>query len=71
MTSDPDYPKIMLSFDYRGFKVEIARDRFAEQEIYMAWVNHQYGYAMAVPYAVTTRVAIKKAKKWVDKRIDY
>lgn len=69
MTSDPDYPKIMLSFGYRGFKIEIARDQFAGQNIYTAWANHEYGYAMAVPYAPTTHSAIKKAKKWVDQRV--
>ena len=69
MTSDPDYPKVILAFDYRGFKIEIARDEFADNDIYTAWVNHQYGCAMAVPCALTTRLAIKKAKRWVDTRV--
>ena len=60
----------MLSFGYRGFKIEIARELFEGQNIYMAWVNHQYGCAMAVPFAPTSPLAVKKAKKWVDCRLN-
>ena len=70
MTSDPDFSKVILAFGYRGFKIEIARDQFEGQNIYLAWANYDLGSAMAVPYAPTTKLAIKKAKKWVDCRID-
>ena len=70
MIIDPDYPKVILSFGYRDFKIEITRDEFAGQDCYVAWANHQYGCAVAVPYAMTSKIAIKGAKKWVDKRIE-
>lgn len=69
MIIDPDYPKAILRFDYRDFEIEITRDELAGNDFYMAWANYQYGCAVAVPYAMTTKLAIKKAKKWVDKRI--
>jgi hypothetical protein len=37
---DPDYPNIILSFNYRGFKIEIDRDEWQGQNIYAAWVNY-------------------------------
>lgn len=70
MNSDPDYSRIILTFTYRGFKIEIARDKFAGQNIYLAWANYDYGSAVAVPYAMTRKLAIRKAKKWVDCRLD-
>ena len=66
---DPDYPKIILSFTYRGFTVEIDRDDFEGQDIYAAWVNHAQGSAVAVPCAITPTEAVKKAKRWIDKRL--
>lgn len=70
MIGDPDYSKIILSFGYRGFKIEIARDRFSDRNIYLAWANYESGSAIAVPYAATTKLAIKQAKKWVDRRLE-
>lgn len=70
MTIDPHYPKIILSFAYRGFWLEIDRDRFDGENIYAAWANYDLGCAIAVPFAATPTEAIKKAKKWVDKRLD-
>jgi hypothetical protein len=76
--SDPDYPHVILSFVYRGFTIQITRDRFAlpprgdraeQQDIYTAWANHDCGSAVAVPVAVTSKLAIRKAKRWVDRRI--
>jgi hypothetical protein len=64
--TDPHYPKIILSFFYRGCKVEIESDRFNGQEIYAAWVNYELGCAVAVPTAITRMEAVKKAKRWID-----
>ena len=70
MIIEPHSLKILLSFTYRGFEVEIERDEWNGQNIYAAWANYEQGYAVAVPYAVTTTEAIKRAKKWVDRRLD-
>ncbi|GAB4550206.1 MAG: hypothetical protein Tsb0014_44790 [Pleurocapsa sp.] len=67
--SDPDYLNVVLTFVYRGFKIQITRDRWQGQEIYTAWANYHYSSAVAVPRAVTTKLAIRNAKRWVDKRI--
>lgn len=66
---DPHYPKIILSFAYRGFVVEIDRDRFGGEDIYAAWGNYELGCAIAVPFAPTPTEAVKKAKKWIDRRL--
>ncbi|MCC0177823.1 hypothetical protein I4641_12630 [Waterburya agarophytonicola K14] len=65
----PNYPQIILSFAYRGCKVEIDRDELDEGYCsYAAWVNHDRGCAVAVPSAMTTRDAIRQAKSWIDRR---
>ena len=66
--SDPDYPNVILAFVYRDFKIEIARDRSSGQDFYTAWANYSLGSAVAVPYAMTTKIAIRNAKRWVDTR---
>lgn len=65
---DPDYPNIVLAFVYRDFQIQIARDEWQGQYIYTAWANHSQGSAVAVPCAVTTKLAIRNAKRWVDRR---
>ncbi|VEP17236.1 conserved hypothetical protein [Hyella patelloides LEGE 07179] len=67
--AEPHYPQIILSFAYRGFKVEIDRDELDGQFIYAAWVNHDRGCAVAVPRAMTTIDAIRQAKQWIDKKL--
>ena len=67
---DPDYPNIVLAFNYRDFEIQIARDEWQGKYIYTAWANHSLGSAVAVPCAVTTKLAIRNAKRWVDKRKD-
>lgn len=68
---EPHYPKIIMSFTYRECKVQIERDTFNQQDIYAAWVNHDAGCAIAVPYAATPNEAIKKSKQWIDKRFNF
>ncbi|MBF2017995.1 MAG: hypothetical protein IGS23_22935 [Rivularia sp. T60_A2020_040] len=70
---EPHYPKILMSFTYREYKIEIERDNFNQQnkqDIYSAWVNYNGGYAVAVPYAVTPSEAISKSKQWIDERLN-
>ena len=67
--SDPDYPNVILAFMYRGFKIKIARDQWQGQYIYTAWADYSLGSAIAVPCAITTKLAIRNAKRWVDKRV--
>jgi hypothetical protein len=66
---DPHYPKIILSFAYRGCKIEIDRDELDGQYIYAAWVNYDRGFAVAVPIAMTQIDAIRKAKRWIDRKL--
>ena len=70
---EPHYPKILMSFTYREYKIEIERDNINQhnkQDIYSAWVNYNGGYAVAVPYAVTPSEAITKSKQWIDQRLN-
>ena len=64
----PSYPQIILSFAYRGYKVEIDRDQLDGYCNYAAWVNHDRGCAVAVPSAMSTIDAIRRAKQWIDRR---
>ena len=64
----PSYPEIILSFAYRGCKVEIDRDELDGYCNYAAWVNHDQGCAVAVPSAMTTTDAVRRAKQWIDRR---
>ena len=64
----PNYPQIILSFAYRGCKVEIDRDELDGHCIYAAWVNHERGCAVAVLFAMTSIDAIRQAKLWIDRR---
>ncbi|MGD1919924.1 MAG: hypothetical protein ACFCAD_14160 [Pleurocapsa sp.] len=68
MMIEPNYPQIILSFAYRGCKVEIDRDELNEGHcIYAAWVNHDRGCAIAVINAVTIIDAVRQAKQWIDR----
>jgi hypothetical protein len=69
MMIEPHYPKIILSFAYRGYKIEIDRDESDGQCTYAAWVNHAQGCAVAVPSAISSMDAIRRAKQWIDKRL--
>ncbi|MEM7758574.1 MAG: hypothetical protein AAF298_10670 [Cyanobacteria bacterium P01_A01_bin.40] len=66
---DPDYPNVVLAFVYRDFTIKIARDQWQGQDIYTAWADYSLGSAVAVPCAVTSKLAIRNAKRWVDRRI--
>ncbi|HHP7231002.1 MAG TPA: hypothetical protein ACFCUY_09100 [Xenococcaceae cyanobacterium] len=66
---EPNYPHIILSFPYRGYRIEIDCDEDNGKPIYAAWVNHERGCAVAVPKAMTTRDAIRKAKSWIDQKL--
>jgi hypothetical protein len=65
---DPDYPRIVLAFHYRGFWVEIDRSTSEEGENYAAWANYATGCAVAVPSAPTRAEAVQRAKAWIDRR---
>ena len=66
---NPDYPNIILAFIYRDFEIKISVDQWRGQNIYTAWADHTLGSAVAVPCAITTKLAIRNAKRWVDKRM--
>jgi len=68
---DPDYPKKILSFTYRGFDIHINIDDKEEGEAitYSAWVGHHYGWAMATPAVRSRTQAIRIAKQWVNLKL--
>lgn len=67
---DPDYPNVILSFVYHDFKIQITTDKWHGEDFYSAWVNYPLGSAVAVPYAINTKLAVRNAKRWVDRRIE-
>lgn len=68
MIIDPDYPHVILTFIYRGCKIEISQDFHHGQTIYTAWVNYHQGCAVAVPCANSRNLAISKAKTWIQRK---
>jgi len=68
---DPDYPHIVLAFDYRGWKIEIDQGELDGQVTYAVWVNYDQGCAMAVPFARSRTEAIRRARKWIDRRLNH
>ena len=70
MIADPHHPHIVLSFFYRGLRVQIDEDSFDGDPIFAAWVDHQWGSALATPCELTKAIAIRKAKRWIDRRLD-
>ncbi|MEM8544147.1 MAG: hypothetical protein AAGF66_09175 [Cyanobacteria bacterium P01_H01_bin.119] len=67
--AEPDYPNIVLSFEYRGFIIQIDESLYEGQILYAAWADYAYGCAVAVPFAPTRRLAVREARRWVDRRI--
>ncbi|NES74091.1 MAG: hypothetical protein F6K24_57365 [Okeania sp. SIO2D1] len=67
---EPNYPNIVFAFDYRGFKIEIDQDRWQGQNIYSVWANYDQGCAIAVRCAFSRQEAARKAKRWVDQRLE-
>ncbi|HEY9764373.1 MAG TPA: hypothetical protein V6D07_17735 [Trichocoleus sp.] len=66
MIETPDYPHIVMTFTYRGFKVEIDQSEDNGQVVYAAWANHDWGCAIAVPCAYSRNEVVWKAKQWCD-----
>lgn len=68
MILDPHYPQIIVSFPYRGLIIEVEQGFSEGQTIYAAWVDYATGSAVAVPKAWTREDAIRRAKRWVDRK---
>ncbi|MEM1368572.1 MAG: hypothetical protein AAGG02_11255 [Cyanobacteria bacterium P01_H01_bin.15] len=64
-----DYPEIVMAFQYRGWQIELDRTEDLGVEVFSVWANNERGSAVAVPFAMTRKDAIKKAKRWVDGRL--
>ena len=64
----PDYPHIVLSFTYRGWKLEIDQSESEGEVMYAVWANNAKSSVVAVPYAPTRAIAIRRAKQWADRR---
>ncbi|NER79785.1 MAG: hypothetical protein F6K42_09430 [Leptolyngbya sp. SIO1D8] len=64
----PHYPKIVFAFSYRDLNIEVEQSFIDDQPIYAAWVNYALGSAVAVPKAWNREEAIRRAKKWVDRK---
>jgi hypothetical protein len=69
MILNPDYPHIVWSFTYRGWRLEVDQSAEDGQAMYAVWASHNGGCAVAVPCALTREDAVKRAKKYVDSRI--
>lgn len=68
MIDTPDYPHIVQSFTYRGFRVEIDQGQENGQMTYAAWATYDRGCAIAVPCAFSQNEAVFRAKQWCDRR---
>lgn len=68
MIIDPHYPHIVLAFSYKGLNIEVEQEFLDGQPVYAAWVNYAAGSAVAVPKAWTREDAIRRAKRWVDRK---
>ena len=68
MIIDPHYPNIVLDFPYRGLTIEIEQTSLDGLIVYAAWVNYDLGTAVAVPKAWTRADAIRRAKRWIDRK---
>ncbi|MGB3300412.1 MAG: hypothetical protein WBA76_19285 [Phormidesmis sp.] len=68
LTLMPDYPHIVLSFTYRGWKLELDQSDLDGEIIYSVWANDDRSSIVAVPCAPSRTAAIKRAKQWVDRR---
>lgn len=68
---DPHYPNIVLSFTYRGVRLELDQGEEQGITVYTVWASHAHGYAVAVPQVFSRTEAIHRAKRWVDGRLGH
>ena len=61
---EPDSLNVVLRFTYKGCKVDI--DQREDGTVYVAWVHHEFGCAIASHRASSKAIAIRKAKDWID-----
>ena len=71
MIIEPNYPNVVFAFPYRGLTIEIEQGTLDGHLIYAAWVDYASGSAVAVPKAWTREDAIRRAKRWVDRKFNY
>ncbi|NJL47049.1 MAG: hypothetical protein HC929_05490 [Leptolyngbyaceae cyanobacterium SM2_5_2] len=69
LSSEPDYPHVVMSFTYRGFLLELDQSEENGVPLFTVWATYDQGYAVAVTGVVSRREAIYKAKLWVDRRL--
>lgn len=67
--ADPHFPNIVLSFEYRGFTLDLDQGDDDGIPVYSVWANHDWGCAVAVTGVVSRSEAIYKAKQWVNRRL--
>lgn len=65
---EPNYPHIVLSFPYKGWRLQVDEQEEEGQLLYSVWAHHQWGCDVAVPLAFSRIEAIRKAKQWIDHR---
>ena len=66
---NPNFPHIIWSFTYRGWRLEVDQSEDDGQIVYSVWANYNVGCAVAVPLALSQTEAIKRAKQYVDGRL--
>ncbi len=69
MILNPDFPHIIWSFTYRGWRLEVDQSDENGQIFYSVWANDKMGCAVAVPCAFSRTDAIRRAKLYVDARL--
>ncbi|MGF1568893.1 MAG: hypothetical protein ACFCVD_12625 [Nodosilinea sp.] len=69
LPSDPDYPQVVMSFTYRGFRLDLDQSEDHELPVFSVWASYATGYGVAVPAAVSRTEAICRAKQWVDRKL--
>jgi hypothetical protein len=71
MILEPDYPNIVMSSLYRGLTIELDCGTLDGHPVYSAWVNYPTGNALAVPKAWSREEALRRAKRWIDRRFHF
>ncbi|MCL2929533.1 MAG: hypothetical protein MGG37_16615 [Trichodesmium sp. MAG_R01] len=65
---EPDFPHIILTFEYQGWKVEIDQGEMNGSATYAVWANYNNGCVVAVPLASSRQEAVRRAKQWINTR---
>lgn len=63
---EPDSLHVVLRFTYRDCKIELDARQEEGHMLYVVWVHHARGCAIASTNAPTKAIAIRRGKEWVE-----